>query len=120
MLEEKLFYEIKAKEWIPIPEHIEVLVAYLHHVQNTKALTETQVRKKINKVIEIQNGLINSLLLSEVNHLSEEINYRENNKIHPTIMKMLTQAWKTDSPRARVSSIYAESFTGDFYYHQQN
>jgi hypothetical protein len=35
-------------------------------------------------------------------------------------MKMLTQAWKTDSPRARVSSIYAESFTNDFYYHQQN
>ena len=35
-------------------------------------------------------------------------------------MKMLTQAWKTDSPRARVSSIYVESFTNDFYYHQQN
>ena len=33
---------------------------------------------------------------------------------------MLTQAWKTDLPRARVSSIYAESFTNDFYYHQQN
>ena len=33
---------------------------------------------------------------------------------------MLTQAWKTDLPRARVSSIYAESFTNDFFYHEQN
>jgi hypothetical protein len=33
---------------------------------------------------------------------------------------MLNQAWKTDLPRARVSSIYAESFTSDFFYHEQD
>jgi hypothetical protein len=76
-----------------------------------------EIIEKINHVINVQNGLINSLLLSEVNHLSEEINYRENNKVHPTIMKMLTQAWKSDLQRARMSYIYAESFTNEFFYH---
>jgi len=80
-------------------------------------MSSSLLRKKINRVIDIQNGLINNLLLSEVNHLVEEINYRENNKVHPTIIKMLTQAWKSDTPRSRILSIYAESFTNDFFYH---
>ena len=71
-------------------------------------------------MIQIQNGLINQLLLSEVNHLSEEINYRETKKLHPTLMKMLTQSWKYESVKAKISSIYAESFTHDFYYHSKD
>ena len=33
---------------------------------------------------------------------------------------MLNQVWKTDLPRAKVSSIYTESFTGDFFYHEKD
>ena len=62
------------------------------------------------------NGLINQLLLSDVNNLEEEKNYRESRNLHPTLYKMLNMQWKSTSAKQSVSSIYEESFTPDFFY----
>jgi len=67
LLEEKLFYSFSGREWIPVPEHVEVFGTYLRWLRGVRdgdKLSESQFRKKINKVISIQNGLINNMLLS--------------------------------------------------------
>ena len=60
------------------------------------------------------------MLLSDVNSLEEEINYRESENVHPTLYKMLTMKWKSNSAKRAVSSIYEESFTPDYFYNFPN
>ena len=54
----------------------------------------------------VVNGLINQLVLGEVSSLEEEVNYREENRLHPTLLKMLRLKWKASSRKNALSSIY--------------
>jgi uncharacterized protein with von Willebrand factor type A (vWA) domain len=80
-----------------------------------KSARELSIRVKA-----VLNGLINQMLLADVNTLEEEINYRETKNIHPTLYKMLTMKWKATSAKKAVSSIYEESFTPDYFYNFPN
>lgn len=60
----------------------------------------------MSRVKSVLNGLMNQMLLSDVNALEEEINYRENKKMHPTLVKMLSLKWKSHSRKNALSSIY--------------
>ena len=72
------------------------------------------------KIKAVLNGFMNQMLLADVNTLEEEINYRENKKMHPTLIKMLSLKWKSNSLKNAVSSIYQESFTPDYFYNSPN
>ena len=63
---------------------------------------------------------MNQMLLADVNTLEEEMNYRENKKMHPTLIKMLSLKWKSKSLKNALSSIYEESFTPDYFYNLPN
>jgi len=58
------------------------------------------------RVKAVLNGLMNQLLLADVNSLEEEKNYREANNLHPTLFKMLNMVWKAKTAKKAVSSIY--------------
>lgn len=68
--------------------------------------TGTVQGKLLSTVKSVLNGLMNQMLLSDVNALEEEINYRENKKMHPTLVKMLSLKWKSHSRKNALSSIY--------------
>ena len=112
ILEDRLFYEKGKLPFVPIPEHIAVFKNYYQVVKNKEEkqrLSGFSIRVKA-----VLNGLINQLLLSDVNNLEEEKNYRESRNLHPTLYKMLNMQWKSTSAKQSVSSIYEESFTPDF------
>lgn len=95
-----------------IPEHIEVVQGFLAVLKKRGAVEG----KLVSRVKSVLNGLMNQMLLSDVNALEEELNYRENKKMHPTLVKMLSLKWKSHSRKNALSSIYEESFTPDYFY----
>jgi len=59
-------------QFLPIPEHIELFEFYSETAKREgKRLKLLSIRVKA-----VLNGLINQMLLSEVNHIEEEMNYR--------------------------------------------
>ena len=56
-------------------------------------------------------------MLNKISTLEEEVNYREGKKLHPYLVQMLTQKWNKKSSTHGLKSLYEESFTEDFKYH---
>lgn len=73
------------------------------HRSKSKVTPAMALHEKIKAVL---NGYINQMLLSDVNTLEEEINYRENKKVHPTLLRMLTLNWKPKTLKHSLSSFY--------------
>ena len=67
LLEDRLFYEEGNLPFVPIPEHIAVFKNYY------EATKDRQERKRLEglstRVKAVLNGLINQMLLSDVNNL---------------------------------------------------
>jgi hypothetical protein len=82
-----------------------------------KNLGEPKLNSRVKSLL---NGLMNQMLLADVNNLEEEINYREKNKMHPTLVKMLSLKWRSHSRKNALSSTYEESFTPDYFYNYAN
>jgi hypothetical protein len=114
LLEDRLFYS--EGEFVEIPEHIGILATV---ISQPLQLNPTIVRF-MRRVKAVVNGLMNQMLLSEVDKLEEEMNYRENKKMHPTLQRMLSLAWQARTRKHELSSIYEESFTPDYYLHSKD
>jgi hypothetical protein len=112
LLEDRLFYEEGRLPFVPIPEHLGMFRIY---AEAAKREGEWAVGLSL-RVKAVLNGLMNQVLLSDVDSLEEEINYRETKNVHPTLYKMLNMKWKATSAKRAVSSIYDESFIPDYFY----
>ena len=66
LLEDRLFYEEGNLPFVPIPEHIEVFEIYSRVVKGNSKMKGLTVRVKA-----VLNGLINQILLADVNNLEE-------------------------------------------------
>ena len=116
LYEDRLFYEQDHLAFVTVPEHISLFNIYYRVAkENPERLNGLSIRVKA-----VLNGLINQLLLADVNNLEEEINYREANNLHPTLYKMLNLRWKATTAKKAVSSIYEESFMPDYFYNYPN
>ena len=65
LLEDRLFYEVGALPFVPIPEHLDIFKTYAEAARKDgRRLARFSIRVKA-----VLNGLINQMILSEVNHL---------------------------------------------------
>jgi len=104
-IESKLFYS--DGQFVEIPEHINIVRTYLFKIEKKiDEIEEGELRRFNVRIKAILNGFMNQMLLADVNTLEEEINYRENKKMHPTLIKMVSLKWKSKSLKNADSSIY--------------
>lgn len=102
LFEDRLFYEGGKLPFVPVPEHLGIFASY-YKVARKEGSRVSGFSMRVKAVL---NGFINRLLLSEVNNLEEEKNYRETESLHPTLAKMVRLKWKSTSAKRAVSSIY--------------
>lgn len=56
-------------------------------------------------------------MLNQLGTLHEQLNYRQAKKLHPLLLKMLSQKWSSKNSKSSLKSIYEQSFTEDYKYH---
>lgn len=86
LIENRVMYPLEEdnRKGLPLPEHIEVFSLY--------AETHRPLREA-----EIMNSLFVMPMLGQLGTLHEEVNYRQQKKLHPHLMEMLAQKWKSRS-----------------------
>ena len=105
LLENRVMYPMDDSHIFPMPEFIAVFSRY--------SVPVSPMREA-----DILNSLFVMPMLSQLGTLHEELNYREAKKLHPQLIQMITQKWSARSSLRAARSIYDESFTEDFKYHE--
>jgi hypothetical protein len=101
LLEDQIFYS--DLDFVEIPEHISIVRGFVAATKGESRFISIKLHQRLKQLL---NGLMNQMLLAEVNTLEEEINYRENKMLHPTLVKMVSLKWHSHTRKNTLSSIY--------------